>query len=183
MFSPHTTQVIHNHDTGGDRVHVGIATYDSTLHFYNLATEQGSPQMLVVPDVKDVYAPLAGSLVVPLAERRALVEQLLEQIPTMFSSSNASDTAGGAAMQAAVEVLKVGMFGVIWFCSSPSCVCCNSALVSIFLCDNPDLFSQAGVGGQIFAFMATLPKVGSTGAPHPPTPPHPTRRWDPWPLR
>lgn len=92
---------------GGDRIHVGVATYDSTLHFYNLATEQGSPQMLVVPDVKDVYAPLAASLVVPLSERRALVQQLLEQIPAMFAGNTASDTAGGAAMQAAVDVLKV----------------------------------------------------------------------------
>lgn len=88
-------------------MHVGVATYDSTLHFYNLATQQGSPQMLVVPDVKDVYAPLAASLVVPLSTGRALVQQLLEQIPTMFAGNNASDTGGGAAMQAAIEVLKV----------------------------------------------------------------------------
>ncbi len=96
-----------SHHTGGDRVNIAIATYDSSLHFYNLTTGHASPQMLVVPDVKDVYAPLAANLVAPLEQCRGLVTQLLEQIPSMFASNNVTDTAGGAAVQAAVNVLKV----------------------------------------------------------------------------
>lgn len=52
---------------------VCVATFDSTIHFYSLRPGQAQPHMLVVPDVTDVYCPLAGNIVVDLAQCRDLV--------------------------------------------------------------------------------------------------------------
>ncbi|KAL0290379.1 UNVERIFIED_CONTAM: protein transport protein Sec24-like CEF [Sesamum calycinum] len=52
----------------GPRTMVGIATFDCTIHFYNLKRALQQPLMLVVPDVQDVYTPLESDVVVPLAE-------------------------------------------------------------------------------------------------------------------
>ena len=38
---------------GGERTQFGLMTYDTTLHFYNLAGS--SPQMLVVPEIDENY--------------------------------------------------------------------------------------------------------------------------------
>lgn len=59
--------------TGGGRAHVGVATFDSTIHFYPLRRGQEQAQMLVVPDVNDVYCPLPSSLLVPVAQARPMV--------------------------------------------------------------------------------------------------------------
>lgn len=58
---------------GGDRTQVCVATFDSTIHFYSMRPQQSQPHMLVVPDVTDVYCPLAGNVVVNLKESRSLV--------------------------------------------------------------------------------------------------------------
>ena len=50
-----------------------MATFDSTIHFYSLRPGQAQPHMLVVPDVSDVYCPLAGNVVVNLRQSRELV--------------------------------------------------------------------------------------------------------------
>ena len=48
---------------GEDRAQVAIATFDSTIHFYTLRAAQTQPQMLVVPDIADPYAPPAASII------------------------------------------------------------------------------------------------------------------------
>ena len=58
---------------GGDRALLGIATFDSAVQFYALRPGQSAPQMLVVPDILDPYAPSASSLLVNAREARGLV--------------------------------------------------------------------------------------------------------------
>lgn len=48
--------------------------------------------MLVVSDVTDVILPLPEDILVNLAESRAVVESLLDALPTMFKASAASPT-------------------------------------------------------------------------------------------
>ncbi len=48
--------------------------------------------MLVVSDVTDVILPLPEDILVNLAESRAVVEALLDALPTMFKQQNASPT-------------------------------------------------------------------------------------------
>ncbi|KAG0340861.1 COPII coat Sec23p-Sfb3p heterodimer component, partial [Podila minutissima] len=47
-------------------VQIGVMTYDKTVHFYNLSPSLDQAQMLVVPDVGDMFVPLSeGFLVNP----------------------------------------------------------------------------------------------------------------------
>ncbi|KMT02852.1 hypothetical protein BVRB_8g194310 isoform B [Beta vulgaris subsp. vulgaris] len=90
----------------GPRTMVGIATFDSTIHFYNLKRASQQPLMLIVPDVQDVYTPLETDVIVRLSECRQHVELLLESIPTMFQSNMTADSALGAAIKAAFLAMK-----------------------------------------------------------------------------
>ncbi|KAK2405457.1 Sec23/Sec24 protein transport family protein [Trifolium repens] len=85
---------------------VGIATFDSTIHFYNLKRALQQPLMLIVPDVQDVYTPLQTDVIVLLSECRQHLEVLLESIPTMFQSNRTSESAFGAAIKAAFLAMK-----------------------------------------------------------------------------
>ena len=60
-------------NAGGERVLVGIATFDTTIHFYGLRPGQATPQMLVVPDADDPYCPAPAALLVPLHVARPTV--------------------------------------------------------------------------------------------------------------
>ncbi|KAI3455105.1 hypothetical protein Pfo_011768 [Paulownia fortunei] len=90
----------------GPRTMVGIATFDCTIHFYNLKRALQQPLMLIVPDVQDVYTPLESDVIVQLAECRQHLEILLESIPTMFQNNRTSDSAFGAAVKAAFLAMK-----------------------------------------------------------------------------
>ncbi|XP_075653897.1 protein transport protein SEC24 C-like [Castanea sativa] len=90
----------------GPRTMVGIATFDSTIHFYNLKRALQQPLMLIVPDVQDVYTPLQTDVVVQLSECRQHLELLLESIPTMFQNNRTAESAFGAAVQAAFLAIK-----------------------------------------------------------------------------
>jgi protein transport protein SEC24 len=52
----------------GPRTMVGIATFDSAIHFYSLKRAQQQPLMLIVPDIQDVYTPLQMDLILPVSE-------------------------------------------------------------------------------------------------------------------
>ncbi|KAJ1256697.1 hypothetical protein BS78_K333200 [Paspalum vaginatum] len=90
----------------GPRTMVGIATFDSAIHFYSLKRAQQQPLMLIVPDVQDVYTPLQTDLILPVSECRENLEQLLESIPTMFENNRVADSAFGAAMKAGFLAMK-----------------------------------------------------------------------------
>ncbi|KAK9697846.1 hypothetical protein RND81_08G065200 [Saponaria officinalis] len=90
----------------GPRTMVGIATFDSTIHFYNLKRASQQPLMLIVPDVQDVYTPLETDVIVRLSECREHIELLLESIPAMFESNKTADSAFGASLKAAFLAMK-----------------------------------------------------------------------------
>ena len=64
---------------------IGIVTYDSCIHFYNMRPTLSSPHMIVVPDISDVFLPLPEDLLVNLSESRVLVEMLLDSLPKVCS--------------------------------------------------------------------------------------------------
>jgi hypothetical protein len=49
---------------------IGIITFDTELHFYNLSPQLNQPQMLVVSDIEDAFVPLDTGLVVDVKEVR-----------------------------------------------------------------------------------------------------------------
>ncbi|XP_061524944.1 protein transport protein Sec24D [Phycodurus eques] len=87
-------------------IKVGFATYNKTLHFYNVKSSMSQPQMMVVSDVAEMYVPLPDGFLVDFQESRALVYNLLNQIPDMFTDTNESETVFAPVIQAAVEAFK-----------------------------------------------------------------------------
>ena len=127
---------------GGDRTRVGIATFDSKIHFYSLPSssstdttggggeeEGGAASMLVVSDVAEPFCPLGGNAAaMNVHQHKSALKALLESIPKTFAATaNAAagaESCGGAALAAAVAALK------------------------------------GGVGGRLMVFLTSLPRVG-----------------------
>jgi protein transport protein SEC24 len=53
--------------------------------------------MMVVSDITDVLIPLPEDILVNLGDSRAVVEALLDSLPTMFKSSTAPSSCTGKA--------------------------------------------------------------------------------------
>ncbi|KAI9033323.1 hypothetical protein DFJ74DRAFT_652041 [Hyaloraphidium curvatum] len=88
-----------------NRTKIGFMTVDSTLHFYNLAANASEPQMLVLPDLEEVFLPQPDDLLVNLTESRKTVEALLSKLGDMFRSTHNAQNALGTALQAAYKLL------------------------------------------------------------------------------
>jgi len=98
---------------GDQRTQIGFLTYNSSVHFYNLAEGLSQPQMLVVSDLDEVFLPTPDSLLVNLKDSMDLVTDLLQNLPNMFAvtgekgspSNTDSQSALGAALKASYEML------------------------------------------------------------------------------
>ena len=96
---------------GESRTQVGIITFDSTVHFYNLnpnVKEGVAPQMVVVPSIDDMFLPLPDYILVNAAEAEAKIDQVLDSIPQVFKEE-ASKIQDGAALGSAVQGAYLAM--------------------------------------------------------------------------
>ncbi|XP_050390937.1 protein transport protein Sec24A isoform X2 [Patella vulgata] len=89
---------------GDSRTQIGFLAYDRSLYFFNLAEGLSQPQMLIVPDLDDVFLPLPDELLVNLHESKDLVIDLLNQLPTLFEGNTETGSALGAALQAGYKL-------------------------------------------------------------------------------
>ncbi|MEE6479329.1 hypothetical protein FKM82_012219 [Ascaphus truei] len=89
---------------GNTRTKIGFITFDSTIHFYSLQEGLSQPQMLVVSDIDDVFIPMPENLLVNLNESKELVQDLLKNLPQMFTKSSETQSALGPALQAAYKL-------------------------------------------------------------------------------
>ncbi|KAG7266741.1 hypothetical protein CRUP_025060 [Coryphaenoides rupestris] len=87
-------------------VRVGFVTYNKILHFYNVKSALAQPQMMVVSDTAEMFVPLLDGFLVSYPESRAVIHNLLEQIPDIFADTNESETVFAPVIQAGVEALK-----------------------------------------------------------------------------
>ncbi|KAF9142343.1 COPII coat Sec23p-Sfb3p heterodimer component [Mortierella sp. GBA39] len=85
---------------------VGILTYDKTVHFYNLSSGLEQAQMMVVPDVDDVFVPLSDGFLVSPETSKSIVESLLDTIPQLFAENKTTDPVIGAVVQAVRMALE-----------------------------------------------------------------------------
>lgn len=53
-------------------IRVGFVTYNKVLHFYNVKSSLGQPQMMVVSDVADMFVPLLDGFLVNVNESRTV---------------------------------------------------------------------------------------------------------------
>jgi len=92
---------------GRNRTKIGFITFDNGVHYFNLASDLSSPQMLVVSDLKELFVPLPDNLLVNLQESRSVVEAFLDSLPEMFVKNPVvSQSCLGPALKAAFTVMK-----------------------------------------------------------------------------
>ncbi|KAM6959869.1 protein transport protein Sec24D [Tautogolabrus adspersus] len=87
-------------------IKVGFVTYNKILHFYNVKSALAQPQMMVVSDTAEMFVPLLDGFLVNYEESRAVIFNLLDQIPDMFADTNESETVFAPVIQAGVEAFK-----------------------------------------------------------------------------
>ncbi|XP_019121393.2 protein transport protein Sec24D isoform X1 [Larimichthys crocea] len=87
-------------------IKVGFVTYNKVLHFYNVKSALAQPQMMVVSDTAEMFVPLLDGFLVNYQESRAVITNLLDQIPDMFADTNESETVFAPVIQAGVEAFK-----------------------------------------------------------------------------
>uniref|UniRef100_H3D180 SEC24 homolog D, COPII coat complex component n=1 Tax=Tetraodon nigroviridis TaxID=99883 RepID=H3D180_TETNG len=90
----------------GSAVKVGFVTYNKILHFYNVKSALAQPQMMVVSDTAEMFVPLLDGFLVSYQESRAVISNLLDQIPDMFADTGESETVFAPVIQAGVEAFK-----------------------------------------------------------------------------
>ncbi|KAJ1894202.1 COPII coat Sec23p-Sfb3p heterodimer component, partial [Kickxella alabastrina] len=85
---------------------VGIITFDRSAHFYSLSPLLDQAQMMVVPDIQDMFVPIHEGFVVDPLESQHIIEPLLDALPTMFAKNHTAEPVLGAVVQAAHEALR-----------------------------------------------------------------------------
>ncbi|KAJ3205727.1 COPII coat Sec23p-Sfb3p heterodimer component [Clydaea vesicula] len=85
---------------------IGIFTFDRSVHFYNLKAGLEQPQMMIVPDINEIFVPLNEGLFVDPQASRNVIEMLLNSLPTMFENNRINEPALGAAAAAAHYAMK-----------------------------------------------------------------------------
>ena len=94
--------------SGGARMQVGIITFDSSVHFYNiLRSGSGRPEMLQVGEVDDIFLPLHPDyFLVNATEGKSKLLKILDQLPGLFHQTEDRESCMGAAMKAAYMAMK-----------------------------------------------------------------------------
>uniref|UniRef100_A0A669EA32 SEC24 homolog D, COPII coat complex component n=1 Tax=Oreochromis niloticus TaxID=8128 RepID=A0A669EA32_ORENI len=87
-------------------IKVGFVTYNKVLHFYNVKSTLAQPQMMVVSDTAEMFVPLLDGFLVNYQDSRAVIYNLLDQIPDMFADTAESETVFAPVIQAGVEAFK-----------------------------------------------------------------------------
>ena len=90
---------------GEPRTQFGLVTFDSTVHFYNFKPGLKQPQVLVVPDIAELFIPQPEDLLVNLKEARGVIDQLLDALPAMYAPTRNVETALGPALTGAYRVM------------------------------------------------------------------------------
>lgn len=91
---------------GDARTQVGFITYNSHLHFYNIAEGYNRPHEITIVDLDDVFLPRPDNLLINLKEHRELINDLLDMLPKRFEGTYDNGSALGAALQVAFKMMS-----------------------------------------------------------------------------
>jgi len=91
---------------GGQRAQMGIITFDTSLHFYNLNSNLSQPQMMVVSDLEDLFLPLPDDILVPISESESVIMNLLDNLPNIFRETKVNESCMGSAVKGAFMAMK-----------------------------------------------------------------------------
>lgn len=111
------------------RTRVGVVTFDSAVHFYNLRPgEDAYPSVSVVSDISDMFLPTPDSILAQLSECRPAFEKSLDMIAESYGKAqnmqnmqSSSASCLGAAIQGAKKALEyTGGKMVVFAASRPT---------------------------------------------------------------
>jgi len=92
---------------GEPRTRIGILTFDSQVHFYQLSGEITQPKMYVMSNVDDPYIPLPpDEFVVNISDSEDLITELLEQLPRWHETTTNTNNCFGAAVACAFQIME-----------------------------------------------------------------------------
>lgn len=164
---------------------VGIATFDRTVHFYNISPKLEQPQVHVMGDITDPFVPLEEGLFVDPEESQSLIDTLFEMIGGMYSDSTLTEPVYGVALELAYQALeKTGGKVSVILGSLPSyglgAVAIRNTNTNpnyqgekekdLYIVDNKfhkDMgkkLALAGIGVDLFVFPTTLVELSNVGA-------------------
>ncbi|KAK2197084.1 bifunctional von Willebrand factor A-like domain superfamily/ADF-H-Gelsolin-like domain superfamily/Sec23-Sec24 [Babesia duncani] len=105
---------------GGPRTLVGIVTYDTSVHFYQMQKGPENLQILIVSDLENLFLPLPGEIFLNVTESSADILHLLDVIPRTWKTNTVSGSCMGSALRAAHFAMKHIGGKMCIFSSSPS---------------------------------------------------------------
>ncbi|KAK4053375.1 COPII coat Sec23p-Sfb3p heterodimer component [Microbotryomycetes sp. JL201] len=85
---------------------IGILTFDKTVNFFNLRPGLDQAQMLVVPDIEEMFLPMMEGFLVDPYESRSVIENLLDSLPNLTAETSITEAAIGGPIKAAMLALK-----------------------------------------------------------------------------
>jgi protein transport protein SEC24 len=88
------------------RTKVGIITFDTAIQFYNLNRDLGSPHMVVVSDLEDLFLPLVDDILLPLEDNQDVLCNLLDSIPNLFRETKVTGNCLGSGLISAFLAQK-----------------------------------------------------------------------------
>ncbi|OAD61626.1 Protein transport protein Sec24B, partial [Eufriesea mexicana] len=91
---------------GDGRTQIGFLAVDSAIHFFGIPDNVSQPQEMIMLDIDDVFLPCPENLIVNMKEREELIRDLLAQLPTKFQGTHDTNSALGAALQAAYKLMS-----------------------------------------------------------------------------
>ncbi|XP_059407126.1 protein transport protein Sec24C isoform X2 [Carassius carassius] len=103
-------------ETERSDLRVGLMTYDSRIHLYNLSPALSRPHMMVITDCEELELPVVEGLLVPLKVCIHILERVLQEIsfftsePDRFSSPELAVSAGLKILQDAASPGKLLIF-------------------------------------------------------------------------
>ncbi|XP_022523251.2 protein transport protein Sec24C isoform X1 [Astyanax mexicanus] len=93
-------------DAEQSSLRVGLMTYDSRIHLYDLSPTLSRPHMMVITDTEQLELPVREGLLVPLKECRHIVESVLQQLPLFDAETQESSGCQDLPVSAALKILQ-----------------------------------------------------------------------------
>jgi protein transport protein SEC24 len=88
------------------RTRLGFVCVDSALHYFSIPRDSTEPSMLVVSDLDEPFLPIPGDLLVPLADCRTGIENLLGKLQEMFQHTQNAANCMGSGLQAGHKLIS-----------------------------------------------------------------------------
>lgn len=88
------------------RTRLGFLCVDTSLHYFSISRETNEPSMMVVSDLEEPFLPIPGDLLVPLADCREGIENLLGKMQDMFQNTQNNGSCMGSALQAGHKIIS-----------------------------------------------------------------------------